>query len=169
MKATSRDRIVLRLPTEEDGASMWELARDSKTLDLNSSYAYLLFAKYFSDTCLIAEEEGKAVGFVMGFHPPESPDTLFVWQIGVSESKRGQGIAKAMLRTMLQRTAKSDVRFLEATVSPSNGASRALFTKIANELATECEVTECFPARLFPGRTHEPEWTYRIGPVPTIS
>ncbi len=169
MKAISRDRIVLRLPTEEDGASMWELARDSKSLDLNSSYAYLMFAKYFSDTCLIAEAEGKAVGFVMGFHPPESPDTLFVWQIGVAEGMRGKGIAKAMLRSLLQRTSKRNVLFLEATVSPSNSASRTLFTKIANELATECEVTECFPARLFPGGAHEAEWTYRIGPVPTIS
>ncbi|MFS0553736.1 diaminobutyrate acetyltransferase [Brevibacillus sp. 179-C9.3 HS] len=169
MKAIGRDRIVLRLPTEEDGASMWQLARSSKTLDLNSSYAYLMFAKYFSDTCLIAEVDGKAVGFVKGFHPPESPDTLFVWQIGVAEGMRGQGIANAMLRSLLQRSAKRNVRFLEATVSPSNSASRALFMKIANELATECEVTECFPIRLFPGGAHEAEWTYRIGPVPTIS
>lgn len=169
MKTIRGECLVLRKPKEEDGAEMWRLVRDSKILDENSVYAYLMFAKYFSETCVIAEVEGEAVGFVMGFHPPDAPSTLFVWQVGVTEKMRGQGIAKEMILTLLKRKPLKRAQFVEATVSPSNKASRALFTKIARQFSTDCEITECFPARLFPGASHEEEWTYRIGPILTIS
>ncbi|MGG1664019.1 diaminobutyrate acetyltransferase [Brevibacillus sp. NRS-1366] len=169
MKTISGERLVLRKPKEEDGADMWRLVRDSKILDLNSAYAYLLFAKYFSDTCIIAEAKGEAIGFVIGFHPPDMPDTLFVWQIGVSENMRGQGIAKEMIRALLKRKPLKRAQYVEATVSPANNASRAMFTKLAREFGTGCEITECFPTRLFPGGAYEEEWTYRIGPIPAIS
>lgn len=165
MKSVRGTRILLRSPTAADGAAMWELARASGVLESNSSYAYLMFAKFFAETCVLAAADGKPIGFVTGFIPPDAPNTVFVWQIGVSASYRGQGIAKKMLRELLERQACSSVRFLEATVSMDNRASRALFTGMAKELGTNCRTAECFPAHLFPEGAHEAEWTYRIGPV----
>lgn len=169
MKTIGGDRIVLRKPTDADGASMWRLARDSGVLDLNSPYAYLMFARFFEDTCVIAESGSEAVGFVTAFVPPDNPDIIFIWQIGVSEACRGQGIAKQMIHELLRRKECKSARFLEATVSPSNKASKALFTRMAKEFRTNCEISECFPTRLFPGGAHEAEWTYRIGPIPNIT
>jgi L-2,4-diaminobutyric acid acetyltransferase len=167
VKSTTGRRIAMRKPSEADGAAMWRLARDSGVLELNSAYAYLMCGKFFADTCVIAEAEGEAVGFVTAFRPPARPDTVFVWQIAVSQSQRGQGIGSRMIRELLRRDACRNTRYLEATVSPSNAASAALFRKAAEELKTGCEVRECFPARLFPGSVHEPEWTFCIGPIPT--
>lgn len=161
------DQISLRSPTEADGASMWQLARDSGVLDLNSSYAYLMFARFFQETCLIAEIDDQAVGFVTGFYRPDLEDTLFIWQIGVSDRYRGMGIAKKMILELLSRDKKQEVRYLEATVSASNEASSALFKGVSRTYRTHCLIEECFPAHLFPGGAHEAEWTYRIGPIPT--
>nr|WP_238933449.1 diaminobutyrate acetyltransferase [Brevibacillus choshinensis] len=169
MKSTRGSRIHLQIPKEEEGAAMWELARDSGVLEPNSSYAYLMFAKFFAETCVLAVENGKPVGFVTGFIPPKAPQTLFVWQIGVSATHRGQGIAKEMLRRLLQRQGQHKVCFLEATVSMSNGASQALFTSMAKEWGTSCTVAECFSADVFPEEAHEAEWTYRVGPIPIQS
>ena len=49
-----------------DGESLWRLVRASKDLDTNSPYAYVMFCEYFRDTCLVAEEDGRIVGFIVG-------------------------------------------------------------------------------------------------------
>nr|WP_240511880.1 diaminobutyrate acetyltransferase [Paludifilum halophilum] len=133
-------------------------------LDLNSSYSYLMLCKFFSETCVIAEENDRIVGFVSAFIPPESQDTVFVWQVAVDASQRGKGLGKTLLKELLNRNACDDVRFLEATVSPSNVPSQSLFKSVAKDLDTQCQVFECFPENLFPDEQHESEWTYRIGP-----
>lgn len=152
---------------------MWKLARESGSLDLNSPYAYLLFAEHFSDTCLIAESDGKAVGFVVGFRPPSHADTLFVWQIAVDPAYRGRGIGVEMLTTLLDDLSDDlvhhGVRYLEATVTPSNEASEAMFRSLAEKLEAAFEegVAPLFPEDVFPatGEGHEEERSIRIGPI----
>lgn len=155
--------IVFELPKVEDGGPMWELVRDSGALDMNSSYKYLMMCKFFKDTCLVARCDGELAGFVTAFRPPEKPDTVFVWQIGVSENHRGKGIATRILKELI--TSCENVNYLEATVTPSNVPSESLFRGIAEKYETECEVTECFSEDHFPEDGHEPEMTFRIGPL----
>ncbi|MFC4076832.1 diaminobutyrate acetyltransferase [Salinithrix halophila] len=156
--------VSFRKPSEEDGTAVWELIKNTGVLDLNSAYSYLMLCKYFSDTCVLAEEEGRVVGFVSAFKQPESPDVIFVWQVAVDESQRGKGMGKTLLRELLKRSACSEVSYLEATISPSNKASQSLFEGLARDLETDCGTSVCFSEELFPGEGHESEWTYRIGP-----
>lgn len=159
-----RPPLVFRTPTEEDGKQIWELIQDTGVLDLNSSYSYLMWAKYFDETSVVVEaNDQQIVGFISGFIPPKSPDTLFIWQVAVDASQRGQGIASRMLQSILGRQACRNVRTVEATVSPSNRASDALFRKLARDLKAGCQVTECFTEDQFPGAGHEAELLYTIG------
>ncbi|MBN2910314.1 diaminobutyrate acetyltransferase [Polycladomyces sp. WAk] len=158
------NKVALRQPQVADGIGIWSLVRDTGVLDVNSPYSYLMLCKFFSDTCVVAEQEGQIVGFLSAFRPPADQQTLFVWQVAVAESQRGNGLGKALLKALIRRDACKNVRYLEATVSPSNLASQALFRGLARDFATCCEVSECFPAHLFPGGTHESEMTFRIGP-----
>ncbi|WP_342707307.1 diaminobutyrate acetyltransferase [Marininema mesophilum] len=161
--------VTFRKPTEEDGTAIWQLIKETGVLDLNSSYSYLMLCKYFADTCVIAEEQGDrgVVGFVSAFIQPESPDVIFVWQVAVDHSQRGKGLAKSLLRDLLARDACANVRYLEATISPSNNASQSLFEGLARDIRTNCDTSVCFPEELFPDEGHESEWTYRIGPIET--
>ncbi|WP_372635931.1 diaminobutyrate acetyltransferase [Cohnella sp.] len=156
--------VTFRIPGESDGARMWEIARDSGKLDLNSAYFYLAMSRWFGDSCRIAVDETgqSALGFVIGFRQPASPDTLFVWQIAVAENMRGRGLAGKLLDEV---TDHEDVRFVEATVSPSNTASRALFEKWAGSRGLAVRISSGFEERCFPGRSHEREELYRIGPL----
>ena len=81
---------------------MWRLARDSGALDLNTSYAYLLFARDFADTCKVAVVDGEVVGFVLGYRRPTEPETLFVWQIAVDARLRGHGLAARLLEAVAE-------------------------------------------------------------------
>lgn len=151
--------------TEEDGADIWSLVKDSGVLDVNSPYSYLMMGKFFSETCLVAKDGDQLVGFVTAFRPPTAKDVIFVWQIGVDLSQRGKGVGKKLLHELLQREAGKGVRFLESTITPSNKPSQALFRGLARDLNTKCQVTEFFSEDLFPGEEHEPELKFRIGPV----
>lgn len=156
--------LIYRKPTVEDGKNVWQLIKDTGVLDLNSSYSYLMWSKFFDETSVVVECEEKIVGFISGFIQPNSPHTLFIWQVAVDSSQRGRGLATRMLQTILHRHACRNIRCLEATVSPSNSASEALFRKLARDLKTECNVTACFGEDQFPGVGHEAELLFTIGP-----
>jgi diaminobutyrate acetyltransferase len=163
-RAITTGAVRYRLTTPSDGRAMWHLAR-SVGLDLNSPYAYVLLADEFSASSIVAEADvadgGEIVGFVMGFHPPRDPSTLFVWQIGVAPEARNRGIGARMLDELL---ARCGARWLEATVTPSNTASAALFQGTAVRHGTSIEEALVYPEELFAG-DHEPEFRVRIGPL----
>lgn len=160
--------LTFRRPTYADGAAMWDLTKSTGVLDLNSSYAYLMMAKWYADTCVVAEEIGpqgsRVVGFVIGFVPPRQPDSIFVWQVGVDGSQQGKGLGKKLLRHFVNG-APRDVKYLEATVTPSNAPSENLFRSFGRMSGAEVTVDKCFPAHAFPGEGHEPEHLFRIGPL----
>lgn len=155
-----------RAPAVTDGAEMWRLARDSGVLEVNTAYSYLLMGQHFADTCVVAERDGKPVGFVSAFVSPAAHDTVFVWQVAVAHEDRGQGVAQKLLHHLLARPACRRVRRLEATVTPSNTVSRALFESVARDLDVPFSVFSGFGAELFPGNGHEAEELVRIGPLP---
>lgn len=157
--------LTFRHPTTADGTAIWELVRATGVLDVNSCYAYLVLCEHFADTCLVAERGGELVGFVTAYQPPGQQDTIFVWQIGVAESARKQGVAAQLLQQLLALPHCKDVQFLETTISPSNQASARLFQGLARDLTTDCQVLEGFSKELFPSNNdHESEPLYRIGP-----
>ncbi|MFC7320208.1 diaminobutyrate acetyltransferase [Halobacillus campisalis] len=157
------ETLTFQKPTVEDGSAMWELV-DNSSLDQNSPYKYIMMCEFFAETCIVAKEDEKVVGFVTAFIPPEKSDVLFIWQIGTDESQRGKGIASRLLNELLKRESCNDVQYVEATVTPTNKASQKLFKRLARDHDTECNVSECFSEDLFPGDEHEEELTYRIGP-----
>ncbi|WP_106767577.1 diaminobutyrate acetyltransferase [Paenibacillus faecalis] len=165
MAVETRTEIIYRKPEAQDGTRIWGLIRDTGSLDLNSPYCYIMLGDYFKDTCMIAEHEGDIVGFISAFRSPRNPETLFVWQVAVAGSHRRQGIARTMLEGILNRSACRGVRFIEATVSPSNIASRRLFLSYAEEKSIPSTVTVGYGADTFPdGTSHEDEPLFVIGP-----
>ncbi|MDW3215956.1 MAG: diaminobutyrate acetyltransferase [Ilumatobacteraceae bacterium] len=154
--------ITVRPPTRDDAADMWRLAETS--VDSNSPYSYLMLVEYLAGTCAVAvDDDGALAGFVTGFRVPDDPSTLFIWQIAVSPDRRGLGIGAQLLDGLAGRLAAPRLRYLEASVTPGNDASAALFRSFAESRRTECVEEELFDAADFPGE-HDPEVRYRIGP-----
>lgn len=156
--------LIVRPPTVEDASAMWRLVRDSGALDLNSPYSYLILCQHFAETCLVAEKAGEIVGFVTAYRPPTALNVIFVWQIGVSQSMRGQRVGLTLLEALVRKEAAHGVSFLEATVTPSNTPSQALFRALARRFHTNCVETPGFSPQLFPEGSHEAEDLFRIGP-----
>lgn len=161
VRSDDQHSLVVRKPHPSDGAQMWTVARDGGELDLNSSYAYLMMASDFTDTCRVAVCDNEIVGFVLGYSPPERPTHRFVWQVAVRDDQRGRGVAALMLEHLI---AADDVDALEATVEETNTASRALFASIARKHQAELTWSDGIPAAHFPdGHAGEPR--LRIAPL----
>lgn len=161
------DELKLDTPRLEDGGAIWRIARDSRALDLNSSYSYLLWCRDFAATSVVARDpQGEPVGFVTGYLRPEYPRTLVVWQVAVDRAQRGRGLAGAMLDGLTERlTSDSGVDGLETTITPDNTASQRLFTSYAERHGATVEREVLFDGGLFPDGDHQPELLYRIGPL----
>lgn len=156
----------IEAPEVADGGELWRIARDSKTLDLNSSYAYLLWCRDFRDTTRIARVDGISAGFVTGYFRPTVPDVIVVWQVAVDAAHRGAGLAAQLLDDLLSGAVERGARYLETTISADNEASIRTFQALARRWQAELNVAELFPAGAFPDG-HEAEFLYRIGPVST--
>lgn len=154
--------MIIRTTTEQDGGALWNLVKTTGQLELNTSYCYLLMSKLFSQTTLVAELDGQLAGFVMAFQPPEQEDTLFVWQVGVHPAYRGRGLASRLLGALFE--VNPDHHYLEASVTPSNAASLALFRGFAKRRESRCEEGTFLPSHCFP-KQHETELLLRVGPL----
>ncbi|MBK3641986.1 MULTISPECIES: diaminobutyrate acetyltransferase [Streptomyces] len=169
MTAAQADSAQLQIdrPSVTDGAALWRIARDSKVLDLNSSYSYLLWCRDFAATSAVARDEhGEAVGFVTGYVRPDRPRTLLIWQVAVDEAQRGRGLAAALLDGLVVRcSAEHRITAVETTITPGNTASERLFTSFAERHGADVEREVLFDTGLFPDGPHDPEVLYRIGPL----
>lgn len=162
----SSEPVRLRRPNDGDGYALHQLVARCQPLDTNSVYCNLLQCADFADTAIAAETaSGELVGFISGYRPPSRPDTLFVWQVAVDASMRGQGLALRMLLALVERVAADGVRYLETTISPSNGASQALFRKAFSLLGIDAETRVLFARTTHFAGQHEDEVLYRAGPL----
>ncbi|TDD88173.1 diaminobutyrate acetyltransferase [Actinomadura rubrisoli] len=161
--------VQLQVPSLADGPELWRLARDSRVLDVNSPYSYALWCRDFAETSVLARIGGVPAGFITGYVRPARPDTCFVWQVAVAETHRGRGLARRMLDRLGDRLADRGHRFMEATVTPGNAASTAMFESFARDRGCGLERSPLFGAEHFPERGHEPEVLFRIGPFTAVN
>ncbi len=163
------DGVAVRTAIIDEGALIWELARDAGGVDLNSPYAYMALCRNFHETCVVAEVFGTPAGFITAYRIPSRPHVLFVWQVAVLPEFRGLGIGKRMLEGLVERPACTGVRKLESTVTPNNKASEALFSAFAKARSAELDITTGFTRDDFPeDEPQEHERLFTIQPIHSV-
>ncbi|MBI1260767.1 MAG: diaminobutyrate acetyltransferase [Rhizobiales bacterium] len=163
-KATS-GQLVLREPRPEDGPAVTALIAACPPLDQNSAYCNLLQCSHFAETCIVAERDGKIVGWISAYQPPNAPDEIFIWQVAVDQSARGLGLGKKMLNGLLARPAFKDAQVLTTTVTADNEASMAMFTSFARSHKAVLERHAHFERDAHFAGAHDTEFLVSIGPL----
>ncbi|MDD5360190.1 MAG: diaminobutyrate acetyltransferase [Sulfurovaceae bacterium] len=158
------NQITFRHPNKNDTREIFVLIKNSKPLDLNSEYLYLLQTTYFSNTCMVAERKNKIIGFVSGFIDPKDKDIFFIWQVAVDNSVRGCGVGFGMLKALFASKNIVHTKCIHTTISPSNISSQKLFEKFANELNFDKEIS-IFATKDDFKEAHEDELLYKFKPI----
>jgi len=163
------ENITLRSPVVEDGIAVSRLVESCPPLDVNSNYCNLLQCSHFSSTSVAADACGDLVGFISGYIVPESPETLFIWQVAVAEQARGLGLASCMLDEVLARPQCKSVGYLETTITQKNLASWALFKGLAKNLSADFLSSDWLDQKSHFAELHDSEALVRIGPFTPIA
>lgn len=156
----------LRKPVATDGPAVSALIAACPPLDANSAYCNLLQCTDFADFCIIAERDGRLLGWVSGYRPPSAPEDFFVWQVAVASAARGQRLAGRMIEALLARPANAGVTHLVTTVTDENRASWALFEGLARKWRVPLHKSARFDRDAHFAGAHATEWQARIGPLP---
>ena len=151
-------------PKKEDGPLVHQLIASCPPLDTNSMYCNLLQCCHFSDTSVTAWHRRSLVGFISGYEHPDRSDTLFIWQVAVSERVRGKGVGSGMLKDILSRSDNPDFSFIETTITEDNQASWSLFESLAGNLNAELNRSVIFDEQQHFHGQHASEFLVRIGP-----
>ncbi len=158
--------MVLRVPRAADGAAIADLIAACPPLDTNSTYCNLLQCTHFAGTCVLAELEGRPVGWISAYRPPSDPHEIFVWQVAVHESARGLGLGGRMLDALLARPGSRGATTLTTTITDDNAASWALFTAFARRHQARLDRRPIFDRDAhFAGR-HATEHLVSVSPLP---
>lgn len=161
---TATDRATIRRPCADDGAAVHDLIARCPPLDRNSLYCNLLQCSHFADTAALAETGGRLLGFVSGHRLPDTPRTLFVWQVAVAPEARGQRLARRLVEAILARPANRDIDALAATVTADNVASFALFAALARRFDAPLARGPGFDGERHLAGRHASELRLDIGP-----
>ena len=158
------ENIELRKPETADGSRVHALIKQCSPLDENSTYCNLLQCTHFADTCVVAEDGDELAGFMSAYIPPKQPNVLFIWQVAVHESARGQGLAQRMLSELLARDVCDEVQYIETTITPENDASWRMFSNFAHKRGWKAEQFILFDSRIHFAGEHKDEHLRKIGP-----
>lgn len=164
---TSDLTFVLRTPVAQDGVDVWKFVEQIADLDDNSMYCNLLQCTHFAQTSVIARQadgQKSIAGWMSGYVPPESSDTLFVWQICVASSARGSGLGKKLIRSVLARANLGSIKYIQSTITPGNEKSWGLFRALAVDLGADLNQQDHFDKQIHFGGAHDSEVLVTIGP-----
>lgn len=160
---SNTEEVHIRKPQARDGYEIHQLIANSPPLDVNSVYCYYLLSEHFNQSCVVAESQGRVVGFLSAYRIPQRPQSLFVWQVVVNRALRGKQIAWRMLTSLLQRYSSGEISQVEATVNPDNVASRGLFERLATEQGSKVEEEVFLEATAFGVKdNHDSEILLRV-------
>lgn len=163
-----RDQALnLRMPTVEDGPRVSALIASSPPLDTNSAYCNLLQCSDFAETCIVAERDGRLLGWISAYRPPAAPERLFIWQVAVNPAARGEGLAGRMLDALLERPSVAGATTLTTTITEGNTASWALFEAFARRHGASLSKTLRFDRDAHFAGAHDTEWEARVAPLPS--
>ncbi|ODA66318.1 L-2,4-diaminobutyric acid acetyltransferase [Methyloligella halotolerans] len=165
--ASSKGEIQFRTPRPEDGPDVTDLIANCPPLDTNSAYCNLLQCSHFADTCVVAERDGELVGWISGYRPPSNPDQIFVWQVAVSKTARGEGLGGRMLSELVSRPAVRGCTALITTVTEDNDASWGMFGGFAKRHGMTLTKDPLFEREKHFAGKHDTEWQATIGPLKT--
>lgn len=159
------EQIEFRTPHAEDGDALKALLATTPVLDGNSVQCTLLQCGHFAKTSVAAFLQGRLVGFVSAYYPPNDPQTLFVWQVVVAQKLRDHGLGKKMLHWLVDQPACKQALRLVTAIGIKNSISWSMFDSFARDIGALPIKSFVTPINATADQQPD-EYLLRISPLP---
>ncbi|WP_406094571.1 GNAT family N-acetyltransferase [Streptomyces sp. NBC_01013] len=90
----------------------------------------LYFQHFTASSCLVEDDGGEIVAFLIGFLSQTEPDAAYVHFVGVDPALRGRGVGRSLYRSFFALARSHGRRYVHSITSPENTASRAFHASI---------------------------------------
>ncbi|UVI28938.1 GNAT family N-acetyltransferase [Paenibacillus spongiae] len=114
-----------------------------------SEYSSDMFSKWyiahFRETCLLAEENGRMIGFVMGFLSQTYPDEAYIRIVMVDPAYRGKGIGRALYHAFFERALAMKRSVIRCVTAPWKKESIAFHTRLGFILEPQDQEVDGIP------------------------
>ena len=94
-----------------------------------------LFLDHFYASSLIVEDDGKMIGFLVGFVSPSAPDEGYIHYVAVDPAYRDRGIARRLYEEFIAWVKPQGCRLLHAITAPVNETSIAFHRRMGFDVA----------------------------------
>jgi len=120
------EEVMIRHFTPEDFQDILEIERE--VFLEHNPLVYMNFYEMIGEGFLVAEEEGKVAGYVVGYRSTENEGHIF--SVGVREEYRGKGIGKELIYAICDLFVANGLKYARLEVRNSNKRAQKLYRSI---------------------------------------
>lgn len=131
--------MKIREVNKEDFLKVAEFAKNCPPLEPYPLHFYKIMFRYHRGVSLVAEEDGRVLGFAFGLVAQSLPRTCFFWQVGVSPKAQGKGLGKKLVSFFEKKAKEAGCVRVELTVDLGNTPSQKLFESMKYKNASSQE------------------------------
>ena len=129
----------IRTCTPDDLQRVSRFVESCPPLERHTGFTYWVTFNFWGDTCFVATEGDEIVGYASGVGAGTSPDLIYIWQVGVAERYRGNGLSRRLISKVAEAAREKGFRRANVSIAPDNAASLSAFRRVAADLGHELE------------------------------
>lgn len=112
--------MLVRNAFENDFLEVAGKAREWGDLVIEREGIYHMMVTHFKETCFIAEDRGRMIGYLLGFRSQTCPDQAFMHLIQVDPSMRGNGIGRRLFNQFQAKVKSMGCKQIYTICRPEN-------------------------------------------------
>ncbi len=120
--------ILVREVTARDASTIQKLVRLCFPLEIHTYYTYWVCSNYYQKSSFILEKDEEPIGYIMAI---ESPDVVFIWQIGIIPQYRKRKLTRYLIGACVDYSKRIN-KNIEVTISEDNEDSFSTFSNFCN-------------------------------------
>ncbi|MGP4017179.1 GNAT family N-acetyltransferase [Saccharopolyspora sp. 5N708] len=115
-----------------------------------------LFLQHFSGTSFVAEQDGRMVGFLVGFLSFDHPAEAYIHFVGVDPALRGRGLARQLYTAFFDVASRAGRSRVHCITSPANTGSIGFHRRMGFQLVPgDAEIDGVPVHQNYDGRGHD--------------
>ena len=148
---------TMRTPQGEDADCIVALIGDTPSQAMRRAHGSLVANGFSPETSVVAELDGKLVGWALAYVLPFDPETLFIWTVEVSDVSADTGLDSLMLGHLMRQDACAKVTRVQTSIPSDDEDSWSLFRRFANWQRSRMKIQPFVTQALFPRDRHKNE------------